>query len=418
MEISQKEKVILQDLAKEVRDFSEMDKNLKKIVKWKNINELKPGAEPVFMTHLWQISLKEMFPDSSYKCTSEKARYYESFLKRKIFFAKYIDDDNVVEPVVYYNIDAYLEEYPELKVQKRYTEDGGAHEFIPVIINDEDIDKLTDPVLHFNRENTERNRTEALDIFDSILNVIKQPRYFAAKVVDEYSWLRGMENTYMDMAMKPEWMHEALQRITNNYIKRFHLMEDAGIWGTGDKSDPLGSAGLRYISGMNDWRSSEDSSLHTTKLNESWGFTCAEVCNCVSNDMHDDFSFKYDKQVMDLFKYINVGCCETLDKKVELIKALPNARKVSISEWCNVEKGAEAIKGDYVYSYRAAGVPFVQNPWDIEAARKEIQGVVNATNQSKSPLEIVLNIGGTFGDGDPKTKLVEWTEMVKKIINR
>lgn len=77
----------------------------------------------------------------------------------------------------------------------------------------------------------------------------------AAKIADEFSWFRGMENTYMDMYDEPEWMHAALRKITDNFKARFRMLEDAGIWGTLDNSEPLdrqdfGMLRVFRISGM------------------------------------------------------------------------------------------------------------------------------------------------------------------------
>ena len=152
------------------------------------------------------------------------------------------------------------------------------------------------------------------------------------------------------------------------------------------------------------------------KVSDSWGFTCAGVFNCVSNEMHDQFSFSYDKEVMGLFKSINVGCCEVLDKKVDLCKSLENRRKVSIGEWCNHLEAAEAIKEDYVYSYRAAGIHFVNDQWDKVNAEKEIRSVLEAVKAKNCSTEIVLNIGGTLGK-EPHKKVIEWSAMVRRLID-
>jgi len=418
--IAKNEVKILRDLAKEVLELSMLPCNMEKKKKWTELNDIEKGKIPLFMTHLWEISTKEIFSEASYKCSSPEARYYENYLMSRIFFAKEIRDDNVVEPVIYYKADAWIENFPKLQVQKKWANDemAGAHAFLPSINEYSDMEKITDPVLHYNEKQTLENCERAADIFEPILTVIKEPFYFAAKVIDEFSWLRGIEQTYIDMAEEPEWMHQVLQLITKNIVKRFKLLEDVGLWGCADKSYPLGSAGLRYVSGMKDWSTAEDPHTFSPKLNDSWGFTCAEVCNCVSNSMHDDFSFTYDKQIMNMFKYINVGCCETLDSKIELVKSLSNTRKVSISEWCDVEKAAKNIGTNYLYSYRAAGVPFIEDPWDIEASEKEIKGVIKATKECGCPLEIVLNIGGTFGKGDPRLKLLQWTDMVRKLIEK
>jgi len=75
---------------------------------------------------------------------------------------------------------------------------------------------------------------------------------------------------------------------------------------------------------------------------------------------------------------------------------------------------AESIGTDFVYSYRAAGVHFVQEPWNLAAARREISAVLDAVDGC--PLEIVPNIGGTLGHGEPGSKLIEWCQMVRALV--
>ncbi len=43
------------------------------------------------------------------------------------------------------------------------------------------------------------------------------------------------------------------------------------------------------------------------------------------------------------------GCCEPLHHKIDLIRALPDVRKISMSPFVDVETGAEAIAGTTRY---------------------------------------------------------------------
>ena len=362
--IPEKEKLYLRDLAKELKEISQTDANNLKRKKWYDINNLKQNSTPVFMNHYFPpVSIHELFPKDSFVCDNPKARQHELFLKTRLFYAKDLEDDNVIEPVIYSDVSWGMQEYEGLKrlIHRSHNDknNSGAYEMIPVITAYENINKLTLPKITYNEKDTLFNYEETYDIFSPILTVIKKPVCFASKIADEYSWLRGMENTYMDLYDDPDWMKDALERIKNNILSRFTTLEELGIWGTLDNSFPLGSAGLRYADGIPDFRSVDDPLHYKMKLNESWGFTCADVFTCVSNDMHNEFSFHYDHQVMDLFKYINIGCCEVLDKKIDLVRTFPNARKVSVSEWCDYECAASQIKNQFVYSYRAAGTPFV-----------------------------------------------------------
>lgn len=407
---------ILHDLAKRVAELAARDSEPRKIKNWTRLDGLDATVRPQVLVHLWQLSWQEVLPDSTLQCESEEARWLERDLRQRIWMAENVDDDGVIEPVAPYRQHGWLTPYEGLKVEKRWAEDTphGAAEFVPVIVEKSDIEKLGNPFLHFDpRENTRAKET-AQEAFADILSVVKRPWYFAAKVADEFSWLRGLQNTYLDVVEDPAWVHEALQRIAANFRKRFQLLEEAGLWGVAHKSAPLGSAGLRFAPGLPDWRTAEDPTAFAPKLADSWGFTCAEVFNCVSPAMHDEFAFEYDRQLMGLFRHINVGCCEVLDRKVDQIRSLPNARKVSVSEWCDVERAAAALGPDFVYSYRAAGVHFVREPWDREGAETEIRAVRGAARGC--PLEIVLNIGGTLGEGDPGRKLAEWCRMVRDLL--
>lgn len=414
--IPRPDRTLLRDLAQRLAGLAALEPNQAKIEQWTRLNALDADVPPQVLTHLWPLAWSEVLPDSGLCCTDETARAYERSLRRRIWSAENLDDDGVVEPVVHYPQTAWLDPYDGLHVKKRWANEAeaGAAEFVPVIVQRSDIEKLRDPVLHIDHDANSRAREEALELFSPFLTVVKRPQCFAAKVADEFSWLRGLGNTYVDILDDPAWVHEALQRIAHNFRKRFQLMEDAGVWGVADKSHPLGSAGLRFVPDMPDWTSADDPSVFAPRLSESWGFTCAEVFSCASPAMHDEFGFEYDRQLMGLFKYINVGCCETLDVKAPLIRSLPNARRVSVSEWCDVVRAAETIGPGYVYSYRAAGVPFVQQPWDRDAVRREIGAVLDATRGL--PVEIVLNIGGTLGPGDPGAKLIEWNRLVREMV--
>ena len=42
------------------------------------------------------------------------------------------------------------------------------------------------------------------------------------------------------------------------------------------------------------------------------------------------------------------GCCEPLDRKMDIVEKIPNLRKVSITPWADVNVAAESIGKKYV----------------------------------------------------------------------
>ncbi len=432
--ISQKEKEYLRELAKEYKKACMTPENDKKRQKWYDINDLKKGTKPVFINHYWPLAMDEVLPQDTYFCKDEVALEFEQYFRFKMFYAIEMDDDNVLEPVVYSRVVQNLTKFKDIEGLVKHIDDdelkpiglsngsalraeeGDAYEFVCVLNDESDIEKISEPVLFYDEKKSREYYDEACEIFEPILTVIRHPMHIGTRAADEYSWLRGLENTYMDMYDEPEFMHKALKKIQANLIKRFELYRDAGIWGTPDLSYPLGSAGLRYVSGMPDFRDIKGCAFeHRTKLEDSWGFTSAELFTCVSNEMHKEFDYEYNKEVTKMFKFVNVGCCEVLDRKIELMPTFENARKISVSEWCDHELAAKSIADKYVYSYRAAGVHFIQDEWDKDAAEKEIRSVLENSLKYGCITEIVLNIGGTLKN-NAKQKVIEWSKMVKGLI--
>ena len=102
-----------------------------------------------------------------------------------------------------------------------------------------------------------------------------------------------------------------------------------------------------------------------------------------------------------------------LSDRIAQVRSLPNVRRISISEWADLERAAADIGTDYVYGYKPSGVPFVTEPWNPETVRDEIRTVLERSKGCV--VEIILNIGGTLGD-DAARQLTEWNEIAMQEI--
>lgn len=414
--ISQTEITILQSLARQLAELAEQPVNHQKAQMWSQLTNLDAAVRPMLLTHLWPLAWSQVLPDdSTLLCQHKNARHYEGDLRQRIWTVTNLQDDTVIEPVIRYPHCVTIQPYDGLTVEKVYAVDDhaqtGAAIFLPEIHQKSDIEKLGDPIVRVDTDLRENYRQEAEAIFGGILDVIPEGIYFAAKVIDEWVELRGMGQVYYDMVDDPEWMHEGLQIVADNFRSRFLQCEELGVWGPWDASDPLGSTGLRFNPDVPNYP--QVKARGRLKLNESWAFTCAEAFTKVSPRMHDQFAFEYDRQLMPLFRYANVGCCEVLSDRIEYIHSIPNARRITVSEWADLEKAADAMGGDYVYGYKPSGVPFISEPWDPEMVRKEIRTVLERSKGCV--VEIILNIGGTLGD-DAARQLIEWNQIAMQEI--
>ena len=166
--ITSKEREYLRELAKRYSELAHADINEKKRKNWYAINDLSGAAKPVFINHYWPLALNEILPQNSYKCQDQTARQFESYLKTKMFYSKELEDDNVLEPVIYSQQVFGLEDYEglERKIERtdNDTDESGAYAMVPVIVEDSDIEKLRMPKLTYDKETTRLNYEQALSL--------------------------------------------------------------------------------------------------------------------------------------------------------------------------------------------------------------------------------------------------------------
>jgi hypothetical protein len=135
----------------------------------------------------------------------------------------------------------------------------------------------------------------------------------------------------------------------------------------------------------------------------------AQIFSNVSPQMHNEFEIEYAMRWYENFGLAYYGCCEPLDTKMEIVRKLPNIRKVSMSPWSNMERGAEAIGSDYVFSGKPTPACF--SSWDPDAAKKDIRSILDACIKNSCPVEILMKDISTV-KYKPEN-LWEWAEITR-----
>jgi len=108
-----------------------------------------------------------------------------------------------------------------------------------------------------------------------------------------------------------------------------------------------------------------------------WGCSNAQIFSEVSPEMHWEFALRHDLRWLSRWKLAYYGCCEPLDRKIGLLRKIPNLRKVSVSPWNNFERVIREIAGDYVFSFKPSPAIFVEETWNPEKARAYLKGVLD-----------------------------------------
>jgi hypothetical protein len=130
--------------------------------------------------------------------------------------------------------------------------------------------------------------------------------------------------------------------------------------------------------------------------------------------MHDEFDIDYMIKTVGQCGLVYYGCCEPLDKKIDIVERIPNLRKISVTPWANVNIAAEAIGRKYVLSAKpnpaSVAVPFL----DKANLRREIGAILDAVRRNNCSCDIVLKDVSSCHRNP--ANLFEWEKTVMEMV--
>jgi hypothetical protein len=142
----------------------------------------------------------------------------------------------------------------------------------------------------------------------------------------------------------------------------------------------------------------------------------AQMFGDVSPQVHKELDIDYSLPIAEKFAYSYYGCCEPLDRKMEVIKAIPNLRKIGVSPWANEERSAEQIGKDYVLSWRPNPSTACSFGVNEEFVRKELRQAMDIFDQNGCVWDVTLKDLETTG-GDPNA-IVRWTAIIREELEK
>jgi hypothetical protein len=129
--------------------------------------------------------------------------------------------------------------------------------------------------------------------------------------------------------------------------------------------------------------------------------------------MHREFEIEYAVKWYSRFGLVYYGCCDPLHKKIGLLRAIPNLRKISMSPWVDVEKGAEQIGEDFVFSRKPNPNIFVTD-WEPDAVERDLHETLEHCARYRCPVEIIMKDISTVRYRPER--LWEWAEIAMRAV--
>ncbi|MHB9035719.1 MAG: hypothetical protein ACYC64_03570 [Armatimonadota bacterium] len=408
------DKSILRRLAEKYAKIASLPVQKETVREWLRHNSLRPGRPLVWIN---EIPWHEMCVDDELilQCKDEFPRSIEWNLRKTIYQWNHMRGDMVVEPVYYSPLVIHdtgfgIKEESVLIAQSN-TGEVYSHGYHSQISDEKDIDKIKDPVITHDVEATERNYHTLKSIIGDILPVRKcgiVHEWFAPW--DQLVMWWGAEQPLLDMVMRPELVHMAMDRLVNAHLARLRQWEEFGLLSVTSGNYRVGSGGLGY----SDEILSVDSIQEGVKSGDQWGCSTAQIFSCVSAEMHAEFALQYEKRWLEKFAVSYYGCCEPLHDKLDILSSIPNLRKVSMSTWADVDKAAPLVADKYVFSHKPNPAIFAVDDYNPQQARNNLTEVLKKTDGCV--VEIIMKDISTVRN-DPK-RLWRWAEMAMDVVER
>ena len=395
---------ILRDLARQYLDICHKPVQQERRALWRRHNSLKRTHPLIYIrAFAWQ----EM-PQSQCLCRDPLFRGYEDFFRRHLFWDTF-DDDSIFEPWVAVQATHRCTGWGFEVKRKRPEDSRGSFKIDYPIKELADIEKMRAPWHEIDEEQTARNLDRLQEAIGDIIPVDldREPAYraWSADISTDLGYLRGIEHFMADMIDNPEWLHRLVGFMSEGILRVHDQAEEQGDWGLCAHQNQA----MSYAEELED----PALGINGVERKRLWCFAAAQEMACVSPAMHDEFLLQYQLPIMEKFGLSSYGCCEDLTHKIDMLRQIPNLRRIAISPFSDVAKCAEKIGADYVMSYRPSPTDMVGYGFDEDRIRTILKRDLEACRQCH--VDITLKDVETV-QGDPE-RIRSWMQVTREVID-
>lgn len=408
--INSKDKATLRELAQRYSEIAHLDVQQERINRYFKTNA-REAVRPVVLIN--EIPWGEI-RDEALVCTcSGELRGMEGMFRRSLYQWDHFQADMVVSPV--FGVMKRVKstgigiQVEETQIKSDTGSDITAHEYVDLLQTEEDLAKVQIPQISYNKEATEQALALANEVFDGLMPVKVCGHALQSNIWDTIARYRGVDSLLMDLAMRPEFMHQIAQRFTEVVEGTFRQYEEL------DLLDPDQLDLHCTVACTTDLPAKDFSGKVRRK--DVWGRCAAQIFGSVSPDMHDEFDLAYNEKTFGGCGLLYYGCCEPMDRKIDILrKRFKNLRKVSITPWADPERAAAAMGKDLVMAAKPNPALVSSPRFNPKPVEEEMTRYLEACQRHGTTCEFVLKDISTIAN-KPET-LTQWAETVKSVIDR
>lgn len=413
------DEIILRSLAHEYNRMATGDRNQENLRLHQAVNDLHMIRPVILINELPWHELD--FPDElSLQCEDPYLREIEWFLRSNLFKNRHMPADMVVPPyipvrkVVHSTGIGISVEEDTLAIDK-----GNhivSHHYHDILQTEADLAKIHAPILSYDQNESLRRYEFVGGILGDILPVrLRGTDVFHVNPWDDIARYRGVTELLLDLADRPEFSHAIVRKLTDIRLSELEQHESLGLLDTGSYDLHCTAARTRDLPDrFTGGSSGKEPTDRPVTRKDIWGRGTAQIFASVSKAMHEEFDIAYMLETIGTFGLSYYGCCEPLDRKIDIVSRIPNLRKISITPWADVDVAAEAIGGKYVLASKPNPASVAVPLLDKEALRKEIGRILDACRRNGCSCDIVLKDISTCAKRPQN--LFEWEQVVMEMV--
>ncbi|MFW6270513.1 MAG: hypothetical protein ACOC4G_10585 [Bacillota bacterium] len=358
---------ILRNLAAQVAEIADKDIQDERRQLWSAHNSFERKRPPIYIRGGGWI---DEIISPQLECEDKFFRKHELYLRR-IIYQDTLGDDYIVEPWITQSASYILPDNGHWGVKVSREESSqtkGAFKVDYPLKNLEDMEKLVTPSHKIDEIKTQKNVNKLEQTLGDILEVAvdRGPFYrvWSGDISTDLGYLRGIENFMLDVYDNPHKLHQLLSFLRDSILKVHREAEENGDWQLNNHENQS----MPYCKELKHPAPNSGG----VGREELWGFLAAQEFSEMSPEHHYEFMLKYQIPILEKFGLTAYGCCEDLTHKIDILREIPNLRRIAVTPFAEVPVCAEKIGPDYICSWRPSPSATVCYKFDEDKVRKII----------------------------------------------
>ncbi|MEI6219505.1 MAG: hypothetical protein WCP86_11450 [bacterium] len=398
------DKRILRDLARQYLEICGNPIQDERRRLWRRHNSLKQTRPLIYVR---AFAWHEM-PQARPLCSDPAWHPYEDFFRRHLFWNE-LSDDSIFEPWITIHA-TYVSSGWGLAGERHFgAEAGGSFKVDYPVKELTDVEKLKVPRHEIDEKKTAAEADRLHDAIGDLItiNIDRGPAYrmWTGDLSTDLGYLRGIEHFMLDMLDHPEWLHRLLRFMSTGILKTHEEAEAAGDWGLCAHQNQA----MPYAEELE----APAANVNGVKRSQLWGYMAAQELTAVSPAMHDEFMLQHQLPILKHFGLVAYGCCEDLTNKIDMLRQIPNLRRIAVSPFADVARCAGQIRQDYVFSYRPSPADMVSYGFD----QARIRSILKRDLQSCQDCHVDITLKDVETVEKDPERVKNWVAVTREVVD-